>query len=173
VATGETRRRWWPPTLIELMIVAAIVGLLAAVFMPVNHDAPRYLILNMHTAYNELERLSLDVARYRDAHTVFPRRNEDLGWPKDGLVQDRGRHVYRLLVDATVQLQVFTQCWPGEKHCEPGTQYEAGQMSYRPVLDGQGSLAFVCGNAPVPPGFRALGENRTTLTGSSLPGQCR
>jgi hypothetical protein len=45
-------------------------------------------------------------------------------------------------------------------------------VSVRPALNGQGEMAWVCGNAKMPRGYTVAGDNRTTMKSSGLPRDC-
>lgn len=174
-ALAAQERRRWPLTGLDLVFIAAIIYILAAVLIPADHGAPRYLILNAHSAVKDFDgSLAPNILSYRQQTRRWPARNSELGLPEEGITfSDPERHVFHVQGDGSVLLRVFTQCFPGETHCKPGERYEFGQLSFRPAVDGAGDVRFVCGREAAPSGYKVIGADRSTMRGSDVPGRCR
>jgi type IV pilus assembly protein PilA len=151
-------------TLIELMIVVAIIGILAAVALPA------YQTYTVRAQLAEsiviVEELKSNVGEYYKFKGFFPKDNNASGIPEPEFLQ--GNYV------SQIQLE------DGAFHITLGNNVNVAVkdkiLTIRPIVV-KGSPAspfsWVCGGGTVPDAMEAKGLNKTTLSNEFLPAVCR
>lgn len=151
-------------TLIELMIVLAIIGILSLMAVPTYHD---FIIRNqLVEAANLADGVKKTVAEFYATQHRFPRTNAEAGVPE-------AKHLLGNYV-TSVELK------DGAIHIHLGHRINAfvkdRTLSLRPAYVGASPaspLAWLCGYAEPVPGMQAQGENRTDVPAVYLPLSCR
>jgi type IV pilus assembly protein PilA len=151
-------------TLIELMIVIAILGIGAGLAMPSYQDRVIRAQVAEGLVLADMAKQAI-AAEYARSGTL-PADNAAAGLPPaDRIV---GNYVSSLVVESGAVQIGFGQL---------SNRNLAGKvLSLRPAtVPGykQVPIAWVCGQASVPPKMNAEGRNRTTLPGPHLPVDCR
>ncbi len=151
-------------TLIELMIVVAIIGILASIAIPAYQDYTiRAQVTESLTITGDMK---LSINEYYKDRGSFPVDNAQAGVPKPEHMI--GNHV--------TQVEVVD----GAMHVTFGNYVHGtlkGQiMSIRPIYVTESPtspISWVCGHREPPPGMSASGEDRTTLLDKHMPAACR
>jgi type IV pilus assembly protein PilA len=156
-------------TLIELMIVVAIIGILAAIAIPAYQD---YTIRSQVT-----EGLSLAA----DLKAAVAEQIANSGaWPVDEValgIAD-GSKVGKYVSDVDVDLGTINITYGGQANAA----IDGLVLSLKPFLSANGDVAWVCGNAPNPAGTVEAdeagtnsGANATSagLSNKYMPAACR
>lgn len=151
-------------TLIELMIVVAIIGILAAVALPAYQSyIVRAQVVESLVIVGELKN---SVSEYYKQTGRFPSNNTQGGIPEPHLLL--GNYVKSIeLAD-------------GAFHVQFGNKVNVALadkiLTVRPiVVSGSPASPFswVCGSSAVPEGMEARGSDRTSVEAALLPGACR
>jgi len=151
-------------TLIELMVVVAIIGILASVALP------SYQVYIQRSEV--VEALSMastireNITNYYVENLDFPSNNDKAGVPAPNLLI--GNRITSVLVqDGAIHITL------GNKASKP---LQGKILTFRPaVVTGspKSPIAWLCGyDAPVI-GMEAKGKNNTNLDNSFLPSACR
>lgn len=151
-------------TLIELMIVVAIIGILAAVALPAYQDyTTRAKIAEGIVLVGELKPHIID---YYKSKNRFPVNNQQAGVPDPQYII--GNYVKQVTVR------------DGAIHIEIGNKVPAivdGKiLTLRPIFvtdSPESPVSWVCGFDSAPEGMEAAGENQTTVDMRYLPSSCR
>lgn len=151
-------------TLIELMIVVAIIGILASIALPSYQDyTMRAQLVEALTLGSELK---INIKDYHKTHGRFPVNNEDAGLPKAEYLI--GNFVESIAVEN------------GALHVKLGNKINQNLLgkvlTLRPLIVPQSPtspIAWNCGSAKAPKGMAAIGEDRTTVDNRYLPAICR
>lgn len=151
-------------TLIELMIVVAIIGILASIAIPAYQD---YTIrAQVVESFSIASELKLSINDYYKARGSFPPDNAAAGVPEPRYLI--GNYVERVeVVDGAVHVR-FGHHGHSALHDQV--------LSIRPlVVTGSPTspISWACGYSSPPEGMEAIGEDRTTLANPFLPSACR
>ena len=151
-------------TLIELMIVVAIIGILASIAIPAYQDYTiRAQVTESFSITNELK---LSIRDFYKVSGRFPADNAEAGVPA----------VEHLLGNYVTGVEVVD----GAMHVEFGNNVNANlsgaTITIRPIYVTESPtspISWVCGYGEPPNGMSAAGEDRTTLDGKHMPAACR
>jgi type IV pilus assembly protein PilA len=151
-------------TLIELMIVIAIMGILLTVALPTYQDRIIRTQVSEAIAFADFARTS--VAEYYRRHQRFPKSNAEAGLPEAEKIV--GSYVARLDVrDGAIHVTLGHRV---------NRNAEGKVVSFRPgaVAGAQVvPLSWACGNATLPEALKVAGKNETSLQPTFLPVDCR
>ena len=158
-------------TLIELMIVVAIIGILAAVALPAYQD---YTIRAQVTESMALASgLKTAVADYFSASGAFPGTNAlavcgDGGGACAGsaATDNKGNYVTQIAVGGAGVLNVTF----GNK---ANSAITGKILSLRPGLDTASNVSWICGKATVPNGVTTTAADTTNVNPKYLPNSCK
>jgi type IV pilus assembly protein PilA len=151
-------------TLIELMIVIAIIGILATMSIPTNYNA--LVKVQMTEGLNLAEGVKKAVTEYYVTHQTFPENNQVAGVPlPEHLI---GNFVKGIRVEK------------GAIHVELGhrihNHLKGRVLTLRPAIvtaNPTSPISWLCGYAEPVEGMTAQGENHTTVPVLYLSFDCR
>ena len=148
-------------TLIELMIVVAIIGILAAIAIPAYQD---YTIRSQVTeGLNLASDLKAGVGEYYAQNGSYPTLT-NLGIAN--ATDKSGKYVTGITIAAGGSLDVTFGL-------QSNSKISGKILSIRPAPNANGDLVWVCGNKAVPSGASTTATNATTLVDKYLPAACR
>lgn len=161
---NDRNRRQQGFTLIELMIVVAIMGIFATMAMPSYQD--RVIRTQVAEGINLTEFVRESVQDFYRKHRRLPSDNATLGLPPGSQIV--GNHVSSVtVVDGAVVVTFGNRA----------NRFIAGKkLTLRPaVVSGHPvvPIAWVCGHAGVPEKMQVAGRNDTDIAGTQLPIDCR
>jgi len=145
-------------TLIELMIVVAIIGILAAIAIPAYQD---YTIRSQVTEGLSLaSAVKAGVAEYYANYGSWPADLATLGYTSN----PSGKYVTSVAVSSgDIQILYGSQA---------NSNIAAAELDLRPGLSGNNDVIWNCGyHAPV--GSNLGGSNGTSILAKYLPANCR
>jgi type IV pilus assembly protein PilA len=151
-------------TLIELMIVVAIIGILASIAIPAYQDYTiRAQVVESFSITGELK---LSIKDYYKSRGNFPDNNQDAGVPE----------AHYLIGNYVKRVEVVD----GAMHVEFGNYINSNLvgkiLSIRPTFvtgSPTSPISWTCGYRDPPAGMEAPGQNRTTVLNKHLPASCR
>jgi type IV pilus assembly protein PilA len=155
-------------TLIELMIVVAIIGILAAIAIPAYSD---YTIRSQVTeGLNLASDLKAGVAEYYAQTGNWPNIDDIIGSSGGGAAAKGGKYVSQIDVqNGVVTIQFGNQV---------NTKIQGAVLSLNPGTNLNGDVIWVCGNAGAPgvsgfSGPAASAAGSTNVKDKYLPASCR
>lgn len=150
-------------TLLEMMAVLSVIAILSLIAMP-SLDS-RVVRSQIVESLDLVRPLKDSVSVYYLATKNFPLDNKEAGLPKPELLI--GNYVTRI------------ELVKGAFHITFGNKVNAllrnKILSIRPIYvknSPESPISWVCGNASIPDGMLAAGDNFTTLKNSQLPVNC-
>jgi len=151
-------------TLIELMIVVAIIGILAGIAIPAYQD---YTIRAQVTeAFSLASELKGPIQEYRKERGMFPADNAAAGVPEPNKLI--GNYVTRVEVRQGAINVTFGNF--------VNKAIEGRTVTLQPIVV-KGSpaspMSWRCGYRGVPTGMEPVGENQTDMDRRFLPSSCR
>lgn len=151
-------------TLIELMIVVAIIGILAAIALPAYQD---YTIrAQMVEGITMTNALKPKIAEFYNYKGRFPKNNAEAGLPESQYLI--GNYVKSMsVVDGAIHVELGNKI---------NSRLTGKILTIRPQYVKQSHitpLAWLCGGSPIVDGMTVSGENRTNIQNSFLPAACR
>ena len=148
-------------TLIELMIVVAIIGILAAVAIPAYQD---YTIRAQASEGPALTSgLKTSIAEFYSDRGAWPADNAALGLTNT----IQGSYVSSV----TSAAGVITVTYGNKANA---TALTGKLLTIRPALSAAGDIAWVCGYSASPStGQTVVGTDATTVSANHLPAACR
>lgn len=161
---ASTARHQRAFTLLELMVVVAILGILVSVALPAYGDyVGRAQLAEAMSLASELKPI---IKEYHKERGRFPGDNMEAGVPEPNLLI--GNFVTGMeLADGAIHVHLGNNV-----HSELMGKW----LTLRPaVVEGSPASPFswLCGNRNPVEGMRAIGENKTDIPPAFLPSSCR
>jgi type IV pilus assembly protein PilA len=150
-------------TLIEIVVVLALLGILAAMAIPSLDN--RVARTQITESVELTKQLKDQVNAYYLANESFPHTNIDAGIPAANKLL--GNYVEKIeLADGAFHISF------GNKAT---AQLKGKVLSLRPIVvknSSKSPMSWLCGNASIPDGMEAVGQNRTSVNLKYLPINC-
>lgn len=151
-------------TLIEMLVVLGIIAILVLIAMP--SPDPAFARKQVTESMDLMEDYKKLVDYYYKTTLTFLKNNKEAGMPEANKIL--GNYVDNIeLKDGAFHLH-----FGNKAHTSLKDKY----ISIRPIMvkDSPASpISWICGNASVPEGMVAVGENKTNLELKDLPLNCR
>lgn len=150
-------------TLIEILVVLGLLAILVTMAVPsLDNKVARTQIAE---SVDLLKLLKEQVSAYYTLNQSFPHSNLDADIPPANKLI--GNYVERVeLVDGAFHISF------GNKAT---AQLKGKILSLRPIVvkgSSKSPMSWLCGNASIPEGMEAVGQNRTTISANYLPINC-
>jgi len=150
-------------TLIELMIVVAIIGILAAVALPAYQD---YTIRSQVAEGPTLAAgLKTGISEHFANRGAWPANNAALGI--SGVIAGN------FVGGVTSTDGVITVTYDNTNNRSTNAALNTQVLTIRPATSPSGDVSWICGRAQVPTGLTGVGTDNTTVAERHLPSQCR
>ncbi len=148
-------------TLIELMIVVAIIGILAAIAIPAYQDFT--IRAQVCEGMSLASSLKTSAAEFYQDRGTWPADNASLG-----VSTTSGKYVSDVAVlNGAINITYGSQS---------NSKISGKILSIRPAPNTNGDIAWVCGGSRRPDRAHGMGVNATTFTGDAtkyLPSNCK
>ena len=162
--TGEKMKRQSAFTLIELMIVVAIIGVLGSMAMPTYQS--RIIRAQISEGVEISNFVKKNIGEYYQKSHTFPLDNAQAGLPKSTY----------LIGNYVTEIEVVQ----GAIHVHLGNRINGhvkGKiLTFRPAVvenSPNSPISWVCGDAQAVSGMKAMGDNKTNVPPSFLEMDCR
>ncbi len=154
-------------TLIELMIVIAIIGILAAIAMPAYQD----YTIRAQVGEGAVMASKLKVADedYFADKGTFPTQLSDIygaGSPEATPTNHQGNYVSSMALRGNGEIDVTY----GNN---ANNAINGNVLTLRPIVSTAGDVSWACAAATVPGGFTDSGTDATTVPAKYLPSSCK
>lgn len=151
-------------TLIELMIVVAILGVLSVIAVPTYQD--RVIRTQVGEGLNLAEFVKQSIQAYYTKNHRFPADNAAAGLPESSKIV--GNYVTDVMVQEGAVVITYGS--------RVNRFIDKKKLTLRPaIVEGHPvvPIAWVCGNASVPEKMKVRGRNDTDIPPPQLPIDCR
>lgn len=150
-------------TLLEMMVVVAIIAILAGLALPSFES--RVIRKQILESVELIKPLKDRITILHSTTGMFPKDNKDAGIPEPEKLL--GNYVQRVdLVEGALHITFGNKATPKLKD---------KIYSLRPIVvtgSPESPISWICGYATVPEGMQAVSENRTNVEGSYAPLIC-
>jgi type IV pilus assembly protein PilA len=150
-------------TIIEMLVVIAVIAILSTIALP-SFESKSTRTQTVESV-ELIKNLKDSVNLFYQAQHKFPRNNLQAGIPKPEFLI--GNYVQRIdFVDGAFHITFGNRA---------SAKLKDKVLSIRPMVvkgSPESPISWVCGNAKVPDGMIAVGENKTDVVSSFLPMGC-